>query len=29
LFGTHPPLEKRVLALQAMAYQYRGAMTSA
>ena len=29
LFGTHPPLEKRVLALQAMAYQYRGATTSA
>jgi heat shock protein HtpX len=29
LFGTHPPLEKRVLALQAMAYQYRGVTTSA
>lgn len=22
LFGTHPPIEKRILALQAMAYQY-------
>lgn len=25
LFGTHPPIEKRILALQAMAYQYRTA----
>jgi len=23
LFGTHPPIEKRILALDAMAYQYR------
>lgn len=23
LFGTHPPIEKRILALQAMAYQYQ------
>lgn len=29
LFGTHPPIEKRILALQAMAYQYRGATTAA
>jgi heat shock protein HtpX len=29
LFGTHPPIEKRILALHAMAYQYRDAMTSA
>jgi heat shock protein HtpX len=29
LFGTHPPMEKRILALQAMAYQYRGATTAA
>lgn len=28
LFGTHPPLEKRVLALHAMAYQYKSASTS-
>jgi heat shock protein HtpX len=25
LFGTHPPIEKRILALQAMAYQYHHA----
>jgi heat shock protein HtpX len=29
LFGTHPPLEKRVLALNAMAYQYQRKPTSA
>ena len=29
LFGTHPPTEKRILALNAMAYQYKGATTSA
>jgi heat shock protein HtpX len=29
LFGTHPPIEKRVLALDAMAYQYRTVTTSA
>lgn len=29
LFGTHPPTEKRVLALDAMAYQYKSATTSA
>jgi heat shock protein HtpX len=29
LFGTHPPIEKRVLALDAMAYQYNTATTSA
>lgn len=29
LFGTHPPIEKRIIALEAMAYQYRGATTSA
>jgi heat shock protein HtpX len=29
LFGTHPPIEKRVLALDAMAYQYKTATTSA
>ena len=29
LFGTHPPIEKRILALDAMAYQYKTAMTSA
>jgi len=29
LFGTHPPIEKRILALDAMAYQYKSAMTSA
>jgi heat shock protein HtpX len=29
LFGTHPPTEKRVLALNAMAYQYKSAATSA
>ena len=25
LFGTHPPIEKRIIALQAMAYQYQPA----
>jgi len=25
LFGTHPPIEKRIMALQAMAYQYQTA----
>jgi heat shock protein HtpX len=29
LFGTHPPIAKRILALQAMAYQFRGATTVA
>ena len=29
LFGTHPPIEKRVLALDAMAYQYGTTTTSA
>ncbi|MCX6144779.1 MAG: M48 family metallopeptidase [Ignavibacteriales bacterium] len=29
LFGTHPPIEKRVLALDAMAYQYKTTTTSA
>ena len=29
LFGTHPPIEKRVLALDAMAYQYKPSTTSA
>ncbi len=29
LFGTHPPIEKRIIALQAMAYQYRAVTTSA
>ena len=29
LFGTHPPIEKRVLALDAMAYQYKTSTTSA
>lgn len=29
LFGTHPPIQKRILALQAMAYQYQTATTSA
>jgi heat shock protein HtpX len=29
LFGTHPPIEKRVLALNAMAYQYQRTPTSA
>jgi heat shock protein HtpX len=28
LFGTHPPIEKRVLALDAMAYQYRNTTTT-
>jgi heat shock protein HtpX len=28
LFGTHPPIEKRILALQAMAYQYPGVKIS-
>jgi heat shock protein HtpX len=28
LFGTHPPIEKRILALDAMAYQYKTATTS-
>ena len=28
LFGTHPPMEKRILALDAMAYQYTRATTS-
>jgi heat shock protein HtpX len=27
LFGTHPPIEKRIMALQAMAYQYQPAPT--
>ena len=29
LFGTHPPIEKRILALDAMAYQYKTAKPSA
>lgn len=29
LFGTHPPIEKRILALDAMAYQYKTAKLSA
>jgi heat shock protein HtpX len=29
LFGTHPPIEKRILALDAMAYQFKPATTSA
>ncbi len=29
VFGTHPPIEKRILALNAMAYQYKRATTSA
>jgi len=29
LFGTHPPIEKRILALDAMAYQYKTVTTSA
>jgi heat shock protein HtpX len=29
LFGTHPPIDKRILALEAMAYQYGGVTTSA
>ncbi len=29
LFGTHPPIEKRIMALQAMAYQRQHATTSA
>lgn len=29
LFGTHPPIKKRIMALQAMAYQYAGQTTSA
>ncbi|MBI3005823.1 MAG: M48 family metallopeptidase [Ignavibacteriales bacterium] len=29
LFGTHPPIQKRVLALQAMAYQITSAMPAA
>lgn len=29
LFGTHPPTEKRILALNAMAYQYKSTTTSA
>ena len=29
LFGTHPPIEKRILALDAMAYQYKTATPSA
>jgi len=29
LLGTHPPIEKRILALNAMAYQYGAATTSA
>jgi heat shock protein HtpX len=28
LFGTHPPIEKRILALDAMAYQYKTATSS-
>jgi heat shock protein HtpX len=28
LFGTHPPIEKRILALDAMAYQYKSATAS-
>jgi heat shock protein HtpX len=29
LFGTHPPIEKRILALDAMAYQYKAPTSSA
>jgi heat shock protein HtpX len=29
LFGTHPPIAKRILALDAMAYQYKTSTTSA
>jgi Zn-dependent protease with chaperone function len=29
VFGTHPPIEKRILALNAMAYQYQRPTTSA
>ena len=29
LFGTHPPIEKRIMALQAMAYQHQHVTTSA
>jgi heat shock protein HtpX len=29
LFGTHPPIEKRILALDAMAYQYKAPKLSA
>jgi heat shock protein HtpX len=29
LFGTHPPIEKRILALDAMAYQYKSTTASA
>ncbi len=29
LLGTHPPIEKRILALDAMAYQYKSATVSA
>lgn len=29
LFGTHPPIEKRIIALHAMAYQYESAKTPA
>ncbi len=29
LFGTHPPIEKRILALDAMAYQYKTSTSSA
>lgn len=29
LFGTHPPIEKRIMTLQAMAYQYEQRSTSA
>jgi heat shock protein HtpX len=29
LFGTHPPIEKRILALDAMAYQYQSSKASA
>lgn len=29
LFGTHPPIEKRILALDAMAYQYKTATSPA
>jgi heat shock protein HtpX len=28
IFGTHPPLEKRILALNSMAYQYKSTTTS-
>lgn len=29
LFGTHPPIKKRIMALQSMAYQHAGQITSA